>query len=227
MFVYELSGCGFESSCSHLNFRFCASFDQEVPDIQATVKCGFALKRVRDMTKTYSLGSCVEKAFIFKKQLIRKCICYQEVVIRKKWPFHTTSCSEKNLSAKKVTASSGCSHFIIIMGSGNIAASIISFFRGDWCSDIRWKKVRWPNWIAANFNVRKKVQDRLKESLRSCKNLSILKNNYSTYCRITQTMDDCKFSCQEKTIVRFKAWMSAVLTVPKTDTLLQGVDSCI
>ena len=27
VFVYELSGCGFESSCSHLNFRFCV-FDQ-------------------------------------------------------------------------------------------------------------------------------------------------------------------------------------------------------
>ena len=29
--VYELSGSGFESSCSHLNFRFRASFEQEVP----------------------------------------------------------------------------------------------------------------------------------------------------------------------------------------------------
>ena len=26
MFVYELSGCGFESSCSHLNFRFYSSY---------------------------------------------------------------------------------------------------------------------------------------------------------------------------------------------------------
>ena len=31
VFVYELSGCGFESRCSHLNFRFCASFEQGVP----------------------------------------------------------------------------------------------------------------------------------------------------------------------------------------------------
>ena len=30
-FVYELSGSGFESSCSHLNFRFCACFEQGVP----------------------------------------------------------------------------------------------------------------------------------------------------------------------------------------------------
>ena len=31
VFVYELSGCGFESSCSHLNFRFRACFEQGVP----------------------------------------------------------------------------------------------------------------------------------------------------------------------------------------------------
>ena len=31
VFVYELSGSGFEPSCSHLNFRFCACFDQGVP----------------------------------------------------------------------------------------------------------------------------------------------------------------------------------------------------
>ena len=31
VFVYELSGCRFESSCSHLNFRFPACFEQGVP----------------------------------------------------------------------------------------------------------------------------------------------------------------------------------------------------
>ena len=31
VFVYDLSGCGFESSCSHLNFRFRACFEQGVP----------------------------------------------------------------------------------------------------------------------------------------------------------------------------------------------------
>ena len=31
VFFYELSGCGFESSCSHLNFRFCTCFEQGVP----------------------------------------------------------------------------------------------------------------------------------------------------------------------------------------------------
>ena len=31
MFIYELSGCGFESCCSHLNFRFRTCFEQGVP----------------------------------------------------------------------------------------------------------------------------------------------------------------------------------------------------
>ena len=32
VFIYELSGCEFESSCSHLkNFRFCTCFEQGVP----------------------------------------------------------------------------------------------------------------------------------------------------------------------------------------------------
>ena len=31
VFVYELSGFGFESSCSHLNFRFRVCFEQGVP----------------------------------------------------------------------------------------------------------------------------------------------------------------------------------------------------
>ena len=30
VFVYELSGCGFESRCSHLIFRYGASFEQGV-----------------------------------------------------------------------------------------------------------------------------------------------------------------------------------------------------
>ena len=31
VFFYELCGCGFESSCSGLNLRFCTSLEQEVP----------------------------------------------------------------------------------------------------------------------------------------------------------------------------------------------------
>ena len=39
VFIYKLSGCGFESSWSHLNFRFRACFEQGVLlDIQATIE---------------------------------------------------------------------------------------------------------------------------------------------------------------------------------------------
>ena len=31
VFVYEASGCGFESRCGHLNFRYGACFEQGVP----------------------------------------------------------------------------------------------------------------------------------------------------------------------------------------------------
>ena len=31
LFVYELSGCWFESRCCHLNFRYRTCFEQEVP----------------------------------------------------------------------------------------------------------------------------------------------------------------------------------------------------
>ena len=47
MFVYELSGCGFESRCSQFNFRYCVSFE-------ATIACRFDLKRVPDMIIIYS-----------------------------------------------------------------------------------------------------------------------------------------------------------------------------
>ena len=49
-----LSGCGFESSCRHLNFSFATASGKELLDIQATIECGFTLKRVRDIAITYS-----------------------------------------------------------------------------------------------------------------------------------------------------------------------------
>ena len=82
VFVYELSGCGFESRCSHLNFRFGACLEQGVPwhsgnyrvwtqsetrsskeflDINATIEHGFTLKRVGDIIRTYSLMHRTDK----------------------------------------------------------------------------------------------------------------------------------------------------------------------
>ena len=45
VFIYEISGCGFESHWSHLNVRYCACFEQEY---------GFTLNWVCDMIRTYS-----------------------------------------------------------------------------------------------------------------------------------------------------------------------------
>ena len=38
-----------------------ASSSKEFLDIQATIECGFTLKRVRDMTRTYSQMHCTDK----------------------------------------------------------------------------------------------------------------------------------------------------------------------
>ena len=55
LFVYELSGCGFESSCSHLKASDFFLFSSKgFLDIQATIRCGFTLKRMRGMVITYS-----------------------------------------------------------------------------------------------------------------------------------------------------------------------------
>ena len=57
VFVYELSGCGFESSCSHLNLDFAPASSKDFLDIQGTIECRFTLKRVLDMIRTYSQNS--------------------------------------------------------------------------------------------------------------------------------------------------------------------------
>ena len=48
-FVYELSGCGFEFSWSHVNFRYHAFFDQGVSCHSGNYRCGFTPKRILDM----------------------------------------------------------------------------------------------------------------------------------------------------------------------------------
>ena len=53
VFDYELSGCGFESSCSYLILDFTPASSMEFLDIQATIKCGFTLTCVRNMISTY------------------------------------------------------------------------------------------------------------------------------------------------------------------------------
>ena len=54
VFVYDLSDSLFQSSCSHLNFTFRACFKQGVRWQRGTTECGFTLKSVHDMARTYS-----------------------------------------------------------------------------------------------------------------------------------------------------------------------------
>ena len=54
VFIYELSGCGFKSSCSHLTSDFVPASSKEFFDIQATIEWGFTLKPIHDMIRTYS-----------------------------------------------------------------------------------------------------------------------------------------------------------------------------
>ena len=54
VFVCELSGSWFESSWSHSNFRFHTCLQQEFHQIEVTIECGFTLKSLREMIRTYS-----------------------------------------------------------------------------------------------------------------------------------------------------------------------------
>ena len=74
------------------------------------------------------------------------------------------------------------------------AASIRSLFHGNWCSEIRWKKVRWKNWVTANFKVRE-MYNMLKELLKQWMNASFL---------------------VKINTVHFKEWMNAILFVRKS-----------
>ena len=47
VFGYELSDCGFDSRCSHLNVRYGPCFEQGVIDIHSNIEPGFTLKYVR------------------------------------------------------------------------------------------------------------------------------------------------------------------------------------
>ena len=53
VFVYELSGCRFESSCCYLKFGFPTCFQEGVSDIEAIIECRFTLKDKRDMIRKY------------------------------------------------------------------------------------------------------------------------------------------------------------------------------
>ena len=81
--IYELSGCGFKSRCSHLNFRYGACFEQVIRNFQASTECRFALKRVRDMIysnlffkrKRIQISLVyTNKILVFKNSLLKKTV---------------------------------------------------------------------------------------------------------------------------------------------------------
>ena len=58
MFVYELSGSGFEPTETFVvteTSDFAPASSKEFFDIQTTIECGFTLRQVRGMARTYSL----------------------------------------------------------------------------------------------------------------------------------------------------------------------------
>ena len=63
VFVYELSGCWFESRCSNLTFRYRAFLSKEFLDIQSNIECEFTLKCVRHMMIKYSQMHRIDKYY--------------------------------------------------------------------------------------------------------------------------------------------------------------------
>ena len=59
MFVYELGGCGFKSSCSQLTSDFASVLSKDFLNIQATIECGFTQKCVHVMIRTYNQNICL------------------------------------------------------------------------------------------------------------------------------------------------------------------------
>ena len=67
VFIYELSGCGFESSCSHLNFRFCTCFEQRVPWHSGNYRVSIPSEtRMWHDKNIQSVKDCLHTAGMFK-----------------------------------------------------------------------------------------------------------------------------------------------------------------
>ena len=82
--VYEISG--FEPLAVTLTSDIAPASSKEFLDIQATIECGFTLKRVHDMIRTYSQKQfiCGLSAHHFFSFLIRfKKIIYSATVLKR------------------------------------------------------------------------------------------------------------------------------------------------
>ena len=67
VFVYELSGSGFKSSCSRLNFRFRACFEQGVPWYSGNYRVWIHSKtrtwHDKNMQSAYKFGTIIQSSY--------------------------------------------------------------------------------------------------------------------------------------------------------------------
>ena len=82
--------------------------------------------------------------------LSEKGVSFQGIPSLKKFLFCKSSCSEEAPSPKKYKFWIGTYSGVNIQEAADQKACYI-----DWCSEIHWKKICWPNWIVVNFNYRK------------------------------------------------------------------------
>ena len=98
VFVYELSGCGFESSCSHLNFRFCACFEQGVPwhsgNYRVWIHSEMHLWHDKYIQSNNNIGSdshWIITKLVWSSWTLWLCNCYAHFVCQNKTWFYQAS----------------------------------------------------------------------------------------------------------------------------------------
>ena len=89
MFVYELSGCGFESRCSHINLKFCAYFEQGVPWHSGNYRVWIHSKtrtwRVRPYSQMHGTYKYSQHSSIIKESYLASLAKWLSVRLRAKW----------------------------------------------------------------------------------------------------------------------------------------------
>ena len=77
VFVYKLSGSGFKSGCSHLNFKFCACFEQGVPWHSGNYRVWIHSEMCTWHDKKIKINLHLQKMEIFKISKKSLCIFYK------------------------------------------------------------------------------------------------------------------------------------------------------
>ena len=75
VFVYELNGCGFESRCSHINFRYPAFFEQGLPwhsgNYRLQIHCKKAYVTWQEHTGKWTSWDCWHHQIIKSYQFVK------------------------------------------------------------------------------------------------------------------------------------------------------------